>query len=547
MPEKRTNLVTLVVMDGWGIAPPSAGNAIASSNPKNIYRFWSGYPHTLLEASGEAVGLPQGEAGNTETGHLNLGAGRIVYQDLPRINLSIATGSFFRNPAFIAASEHVRKYNSKLHLMGLVGNGGVHSNIEHLFALIRFAREQYLPQVFIHIFTDGRDSPPNLALQYIARLEEVIKREGAGVIASIMGRYWAMDRDFRWERTAKAYFALTSGQGKSVVSARQAVEQAYAQKITDEFIEPSIVVNDKGLPLATISDNDAIIFFNFRIDRPRQLTKAFVLQDFEERAQKEWDFDPYVVKYYQRHNVELPTRPVFQRGKPLANLLFVTMTQYEKNLPAYIAFPPEIIDLPIGRILSELNIRQLRMAESEKERFVGFYFNGQQESPFPGEDRLIIASPNVPTYDQKPEMSARELARALTSSLESSANTYGFVLINFANADMVGHTGNFEAAKKACSVIDECVGEIVSRIYALGGITVITADHGNAEEMIDGITGDKNTEHSKNPVPLIIVGKQFEGQSRTLSTGLLADVSPTILALLGIEKPMSMTGRNLLG
>lgn len=543
---RLTDLVILIVLDGWGIAARSAGNAISLTKTPNIDQYWVSYPHTLLSASGESVGLPRGEPGNTETGHLNIGAGRIVYQDLPRINLSIANGNFYQNKEFLGAIEHARQNNSNLHLMGLIGSGGVHSNVEHLFALINLARQQNFSRVYLHLFTDGRDSPPTSASSYVSEIENVLRKDNIGIIASVMGRYWAMDRDFRWERTAKAYFAMTRGVGKKVKSAREAIELSYKEGKTDEFIEPSLVTDKNNEPICLIKDNDSVVFFNYRIDRPRQLTKAFILPNFEEVAQKEWDFDPYMVKYYKKHQILIPERLVFQRDKPLENLYFVTMTLYGRTIPSLVAYPPEVVGLPIGRLLSEQGIRQLRAAESEKERFVGFYFNGQQEQPFPGEDRLIIPSPNVATYDMRPEMSAPELTQAVLTDLKLSPGTYGFVLVNFANPDMVGHTGNIDATKLACSVVDKCVGDLVKFTAESGGVTIITADHGNAEEMINQATGEMNTEHSQNPVPFIAIGKQFAGSPKMLQTGILADVAPTVLYLLGINKPESMTGRNLL-
>lgn len=543
---RLANFVVLIVMDGWGSAPPSPGNAITLANPVTLNRLWASYPHTLLSASGESVGIPRGEPGNTEAGHLNLGAGRIVYQDLPRINLAIAEGSFFKNEVFLEAIAHARTYNSNLHLMGLVGAGGVHSNVEHLYGLLRLAREQQFTRVYLHVFTDGRDSPPSAALTYTQQLEKVVATEQVGTIATVMGRYWAMDRDFRWERTERAYLVLTKGQGKRATSVQEAIEDSYKEKKTDEFIEPTLITDESGNPRSLIKDNDAVIFFNYRIDRPRQLTKAFVLPDFEERAQKEWDFDPYMVKYYQKHNVEIPQRPVFQRGPLLKNLYFVTMTQYGKLLPVHVAFPPETVELPLGRVLSERGVRQLRMAESEKERFVTFYFNGQQELAFAGEDRIIIPSPAVATYDLKPEMATREITTAFLENLRVNPQSYGFTLINFANADMVGHTGNLAAGIVACKTVDSCVGEIVNVVEELGGAVLLTGDHGNAEEMINPITGQPRTEHSANSVPFIIVGKPFITQPRTLPAGILADVAPTVLYLLGIDKPLVMTGRNLL-
>ncbi|MBI4058651.1 2,3-bisphosphoglycerate-independent phosphoglycerate mutase [Candidatus Microgenomates bacterium] len=542
---KITDLVVLVVMDGWGLAPAGPGNAVTNAYTPNLQKFMAAYPHTILSASGESVGLSRGEPGNTETGHLNLGAGRIVYQDLPRINLSIADGSFFKNPIFLQAIAHCRTNNSNLHLMGLIGAGGIHANNEHLFALIRLCREQKFERVFLHLFTDGRDSPPTSTAAYLAHLDNVIKREKIGTIATIMGRYWGMDRDLRWDRTEKAYRALTAGLGKKVNNPQEAIEQAYQAGQTDEFIEPSVVIDEQGVPRGKICDNDAVIFYNFRIDRPRQLTRAFVLPDFE-KQQVNWDFDPYMTKYYQKHNIKIDERKVFHRGEPLANLFFATMTQYEKNLPIHVAYPPEIVDLPLGRILSEAGLRQLRAAESEKERFVGFYFNGQQEASFPGEDRLTIPSPAVATYNLKPDMSAKELTEAVINKLRENSSEYGFVLVNYANADMVGHTGDLAATMEACTAVDACVGRLTEAATDLNGVIVITADHGNAEVKLNAQTGGKSTEHTANPVPLMIVGPPFLGKPQNLASGILADVAPTILYLLGIAQPSVMTGRNLL-
>ncbi len=542
------NFIVLAVLDGWGIAPAGPGNAISLANTVNINRLWVSCPHTQLAASGEAVGLPRGEDGNTETGHINLGAGRIVYQDLARINMAIADGSFFDNEILNAALNHTLSNNSNLHLMGLVGAGGVHSNIEHLFALIQLAKKKNIKRVFLHLFTDGRDSPPTSAKTYIEKVEEVIKKEGVGKIASLMGRYWAMDRDRRWDRTQRAYFALTRGEGKYERSPYEALENSYNQGITDEFIEPTLLVDEKGFPLATISDNDAVIFFNFRIDRPRQLTSAFVVSDFRE-GNVALEFDPFLERYEKTHLSQKVAsyQKLFNRGKALTNLFFVMMTQYSSGLVASgakPAFPPEKVDMPLGKVISINKLLQLRMAESEKERFVTYYFNGQNEEIFPGEDRLITPSPNVPTYDQKPEMSAREQTEKLLQKLQEKK--YSFILINYANPDMVGHTGNIGPTVKACEVVDECIGKIVNFVLAYDGVLFITADHGNAEEMINPESGAIDTEHSKNPVPFIVVSKKYLGKHDMLSTGILADVAPTILSLLKIEIPSSMTGRNLL-
>jgi 2,3-bisphosphoglycerate-independent phosphoglycerate mutase len=544
-----SKLVLLVVLDGWGISAPGPGNAISLANTINMNRYWASYPHTELSASGESVGLPHGEVGNTETGHLNLGAGRIVYQDLQRINMNIADGAFFQNETLLAAISHAKTNNSNLHYMGLIGAGGVHSNIEHLYALIELAKRQNFERLFLHLFTDGRDSPPTAAKTYISQIREVMSKVGIGQIASIMGRYWAMDRDLRWDRTAKAYFALTEGRGALVKTPEEAIDLSYSEGKTDEFIEPALITGSDTKPIATIKDNDAVVFFNFRVDRPRQLSRAFVFDNFE-TANVSTGFDPYQVKYAKTH---LPIKPVgiqtpFERGIKLKNLFFVTMTEYEKQIVeagAKVAFPPENVKIPIGRVLSEAGFRQLRASESEKERFVTFYFNGQEEAPFDGEDRLIVPSPKVATYDLKPEMSAYELTEGVLAKLRNIGD-YKFVLINFANADMVGHTGNIGAAVKACEAVDDCLGKLASWILAYGGTMLITADHGNAEEMIDAQTGQIETEHSSNPVPFIAISKSLLGRSQVLTSGILADIAPTILKILGLVVPGSMTGRNLL-
>lgn len=540
----------LVVCDGWGIASAGPGNAISKASTPNINSFWANYPHTQLTASGESVGLPRGEVGNTETGHLNLGAGRIVYQDLQRINMSIADGTFFNNQILLEAIAHAKVNNSNLHIMGLVGAAGVHSNIDHLFALIGLAKKHEFSKVFIHAFTDGRDSPPTSAKSYIAQIREVISREGIGNIASVMGRYWAMDRDLRWDRTAKAYFALTKGVGHLVKTPEEAIDASYAEGKTDEFIEPALITSPEGKPIGLINPNDSVIFFNFRIDRPRQLSRAFVLTDFSS-ANKAPDFDPYLIKYQKTHlsQVQQTTTPTFDRGPKLENLYFVTMTEYGKPMVeagAKVAFPPEIVKIPLGRVISEAGFRQLRASESEKERFVTFYFNGMLESGFEGEEKLIVSSPKIATYDLQPEMSARELTERVLGKLRDQLGTYKFVLINFANADMVGHTGSIGAAAKACEVVDECLGKLANFILAYGGTMIITADHGNAEEMINNTTGEIDTEHNGNPVPFIAISKEFVGKGHTLTSGILADVAPTIIKLLNLQIPQSMTGRNLL-
>lgn len=531
--------VVLIILDGWGLAAEGPGNAITQAKTPNFDRLWAVYPHTQLVASGEVVGLPRGEDGNSETGHLNLGAGQIVFQELPRINRAIADGSFFQVPAFKTAAEHVRKNNSSLHFLGLVGAGGVHSSLEHFFALLHFAKKENLQNVFLHLFTDGRDSPPSSAITYIAQIETEIAKTGLGKIATLVGRYFALDRDNRWERTQKAYEVMVLGKGKIAPSAQEGIHQSYRAGKTDEFIEP-IILDKNGL----IKDHDAVIFFNFRIDRPRQLTKAFVLADFETLVSKKAAFDPYAERYGLRQYQVPKKTTTFKREKILKDLLFVTMTEYEAGLPVQVGFIPEAVDFPLGRALADKGLRQFHIAETEKERHVTYYFNGRRERPFSGEDRVEVPSPQVAFYDKKPEMSAPQVTETLLKWLKMGI--YDFAIVNYANPDMVGHTGILQAGIKACEVVDGCLSKVVKTVLGLGGVTVITADHGNIEEMIDLKTGEADTKHSTNPVPLIIVDRRFDSKGRILPRGILADIAPTTLAIMGIEKPSQMMGRNLL-
>jgi 2,3-bisphosphoglycerate-independent phosphoglycerate mutase len=542
----RPKPVVLVILDGWGIAPPNAGNAITLSQTPTMNSFYATYPHASLEAAGEFVGLPRGEDGNTETGHLNLGAGQIVYQDLPRINQAIADGSFQKNPALNSAINHAKTHQSTLHIMGLVGSGGVHSSIDHLFAIIAMCQSQSLSQFALHLITDGRDSPPTSGINYIRQIKDKLKILNVGKIATIIGRYYAMDRDHRWERTEIAYKAMTQGVGTKTNHPEDAVLLSYDQKVTDEFIKPIIVTDNEGRPNALVKENDAVIFFNFRIDRPRQLTKAFVYPNFEYVANQKDGFDPHAIKYYKSHLVQAPraNETVFDRGPLIKNLLFVTMTEYEQGLPVSIAFPPVVIDMPLGRVVAEMGLRQLRMSETEKERFVTFYFNGQRDDPFPGEDRIIIPSPPVATYDQKPEMSSRELTQTLIERIETSI--YDFVVINYANPDMVGHTGNLAAGIKAIEITDTNLKRLADTILAQGGAMIITADHGNVEEMINLENGAIDTEHSTNPVPCLIISAAYQAENRELPRGILADVAPTILKIMDLPKPSSMSGQSLI-
>lgn len=537
------NSVLLIILDGYGIAPPGPGNAIYLANPQNINSYMHDYPYTLLEASGEAVGLPAKEAGNTEVGHLNLGAGRVVYQNLLRINTSIADGSFYQNKTFKDALTHLKKSGGSLHLLGLIGEGSVHASVEHLYALLYFCEENQFNKVFIHAITDGRDSPPKMANIYLDNIQKKINTLNVGKIATVMGRYYAMDRDKRWERTERAYLCLTEGCGQKADSWFSAIENSYKNNKTDEFIEPTnIIKNNK--PLALIREGDAVIFYNFRIDRPRQLTKAFVLDNFEREANKTF-YDPYAIKYTQRHILEkkILSAP-FKRKNKIKNLYFATMTEYEFNLPTRVAFSLNIVDNPLGKALSDNGIAQFRLTESEKERFVTYYFNGEQEKQFPKEERLIVPSSKVTTYDLKPEMSAYEITDVLIDKI--SLLKYQFILVNFPNPDMLGHTGNIQVVIKAIKTLDQLIAKIVQTALKANYTVIITSDHGNAEEMIDLKTGEASTEHSGNLVPFIVIGNQFEGKQKKLNLGILADVAPTVLHLLNIGKPPEMTGRNLL-
>ncbi len=545
MATSRPKPVVLLILDGWGIAPSGSGNAISQAKTPTMNNMWTKYVHTQLIAHGESVGLPKAEPGNTETGHLNMGAGKIVYQDLPRINMAIADGSFFQNQDLLNAIKHAVQNNSNLHLMGLMGGGGVHSDLTHLFALLRLCNENRFKNVFLHLFTDGRDSPPTASLTYLAQVQSVIAREGVGKIASVMGRYFAMDRDFRWDRTAKAYICLTKGSEKTAHSPEEAIKTAYTEKKTDEFIEPTAILDANNQAIGRIADNDAVIFFNFRIDRPRQLTKAFVEANFESQG-NEAGFDPYAVKYIKKHIVANdPSRQKpFDRNGILKNLFFVTMTEYETGLPVHVAYPPQAVDNSLAKVISDYKLRQLHITESEKERFVNYYFNGQREESFPGEDAVIVPSPKVATYDLKPEMSVKELTESVINRVHTGE--YDFIVMNYPNADMVGHTGNLQSTIKACEAIDSGVALLEQAIVeSTDGVLIITADHGNAEELINRSTGNIDTEHNGNPVPFIVAGKKYATGTQ-ITQGILADIAPTILSIMNLSIPVTMTGRNLL-
>ncbi|WP_026370972.1 2,3-bisphosphoglycerate-independent phosphoglycerate mutase [Kallotenue papyrolyticum] len=513
----RLRPFVLCVIDGWGVSERREGNAIELGRTPNMHAWPSSYPYTTLAASSLAVGLPEGQMGNSEVGHLNIGAGFVVYQDSVRISEAIRDGSFFGNPALLGACEHVKRHASQLHLMGLIGPGGVHALSEHLYALLRLAREQDVQRVFVHAFLDGRDTPPQSAIPYMQELLAKIEEIGVGQVASVSGRYYAMDRDKRWERTAKAYRALVFGEGETAPDPITAIEQSYARQITDEFVLPTVIVRD-GQPLATVRDNDAVIFFNYRTDRPRQLTRAFVMPDFDG----------------------------FERGPQLQNLYFVTMTEYEAGLPVRVAFEQQTVKEPLAKVISDAGWRQFHTAETEKYAHVTFFINGGREEPFPGEERKLVPSPKVATYDLKPEMSAYEVTDVVLEAL--AADRYDVIIMNFANPDMVGHTGVLDAAIKACEVVDECLGRIAAAVLERGGGMLITCDHGNAEQMIDPETGAPHTAHTTNPVPCLLLMPDDAPlrHVRLRDGGKLADVAPTILEILGLPKPQAMTGRSLI-
>ncbi|MBI5047620.1 MAG: 2,3-bisphosphoglycerate-independent phosphoglycerate mutase [Deltaproteobacteria bacterium] len=504
----------LIVLDGWGINLRKKGNAQLLAKTPVINRLFKEYPNTKLETSGLSVGLPEGQMGNSEVGHLTMGAGRIVYQELTRINREIETGDFFKNRTLSESIAAVKMSNGALHLMGLVSDGGVHSHINHLFALLDMAKKQRLDKVFIHAFLDGRDTPPTSGKDYIESLHANLEKTHIGKIATVSGRYYAMDRDNRWERIEKAYRAIKNGEGKLVQSAVEAVSEAYKKGETDEFVLPKVIA-ENNKPVATINAGDGIIFFNFRADRARELTRAFTQEDFNR----------------------------FDRGIKPQLSSYVCLTEYDVTFNLPVAFPPQSLKNIMGEILSKNNIRQMRIAETEKYAHVTFFFNGGIEKPFDREDRILIPSPKeVPTYDKKPEMSAYLVTDELIKKIKSG--DYQFILVNYANGDMVGHTGIMKAAIKACEVINECLDKVVSAAREKEWIAIITSDHGNIEQMTDYNTNDVYTAHTTNPVPFVLIDDKKKNIS--LTEGGLSDVAPTVLELMGIKKPQEMTGKSLI-
>lgn len=511
---KRPKPLVLIIIDGLGVAPPGPGNAVSQAKTPNLDKCLLKYPHGHLHASGLHVGLPNGVDGNSEVGHMNIGAGKVIFQELPRIDSSIDNESFYDNKVLKAAFDRVKK-GYKLHIMGLIGDGQVHSSYGHLNAILEMGKQQKIDgnKVFVHVFTDGRDSPPQGAQKLLDRMEVDLKSSIGARIASVVGRYYAMDRDERWERTKKAYDLIVSGIGKPVKSFRDALNDSYGKSVYDEYLEPFVVVENQ-IPIAKVEPGDAIIFINFRADRAVQLTRAF-----EDVKFPGWD------------------------RKIINDIYFVGMTNYEKGFPKFQAFPPDKITLPLGKVLSDNGLRQLRIAESEKYPHVTYFINGGNQIQYPGEDHIEVPSPkDVPTYDKKPEMSAYPVTEVLLKKLDE--DYYDVIIINYANADMVAHTGVLDATIKGVEITDECMGKVIDKALSKKGAVIITADHGNAEEMIDPQSGNIDTKHSTNPVPVIIIKDGLE--AKEFPFGILADITPTILALLGIPKPPEMTGRDLL-
>lgn len=512
-------ITALIILDGFGYREEKQYNAILTDGAAHFMRLWNTYPHTLLGASGMDVGLPDGQMGNSEVGHLNIGAGRIVYQELTRITKSIQDGDFFENPAFLGAVENCKRHDSSLHLMGLCSDGGVHSTLGHLYALVELAKRNGLKKVFVHCFMDGRDTPPSSGKGYLTEIDQKLKEIGVGRIATVMGRFYAMDRDNRYERVEKAYAALTYGEGFEGLTASsgpEAMQRSYDRGDTDEFVKPT-VITENGKPLTTIRQNDSVIFFNFRPDRAREISRAYIFEDFDGFARKNGYFPLY----------------------------YVSMTQYDKTFEnnLHVAFKPQTLKNTLGAYLAEQGKTQLRIAETEKYAHVTFFFNGGVEAPNENEDRCLIPSPKVATYDLKPEMSAYEVAQEAKARIESGK--YDLMILNFANPDMVGHTGVMDAAVKAVHAVDECLQTVVDAISATGGQSLITADHGNCELMWDEKQNAPFTAHTTLPVPCVLVGQNYR-EAVLREGGRLSDLAPTLLQLMQLPVPAEMTGKTLL-
>ncbi len=509
------SITALIIMDGFGINPNHDGNAIFKEGTPNLKALEEQYSWTTIGASGMDVGLPTGQMGNSEVGHLNIGAGRIVYQEFTRISKSIADGDFFENPAILSAIGCANSNGGKLHLMGLCSDGGVHSHLEHVYALLDLAKRNGLQdRTFVHCFMDGRDVPPSSGKDYIIQLENEMKKLGSGAIATVAGRYWSMARDTRWDRVQKGYEALM-GIGVTASSAEEAMQQSYDKGETDEFVAPTVVLKD-GKPTATIEAGDSVIFFNFRPDRTRELTRALIEPDFAD----------------------------FERQGGYKQVQFVSMTQYDATFTNLsVAFHPQTLASTLGEYIGQKGIKQLRIAETEKYAHVTFFFNGGVEAPNPGEERALIPSPKVATYDLQPEMSAYLVTEEAVKRIKSGE--YGLMILNFANCDMVGHTGVMEAAVKAVATVDECVKQVVDAVLSMGGNCIVTADHGNADQMVDPETGEPFTAHTTNPVPMILIDPNHPKHALRKG-GRLCDLAPTLLTMMGLQKPEEMTGESLI-
>ncbi|MTV50309.1 2,3-bisphosphoglycerate-independent phosphoglycerate mutase [Heliobacillus mobilis] len=507
--------VMLIVLDGWGLRDDMEGNALKLANLPNFHRLWETYPHTSIQASGEYVGLPKGQIGNSEVGHLNIGAGRVVYQELTRISKAVETGELEKNPVLAAAMDRLSGTGKALHLMGLLSDGGVHSHIDHLFALLDMAVAHGVDKIFVHAFLDGRDVPPANAKEYVEALDKKLAQIGVGQLATISGRYYAMDRDKRWERVKRAWDAIVYGEGEKAPLGSAAVETAYHARLTDEFVLPTVIIDEKGEPRGTVADGDSVIFFNFRADRARQLSHVFTDQNFDG----------------------------FDRGPKLPQVHFVCMTQYDITLDAPVAFLPQNLENTFGEVVSRAGMRQLRIAETEKYAHVTFFFNGGVEEPNEGEDRVLVPSPKVATYNLQPEMSANEVTDRVVEKINSKE--YPVIVLNLANPDMVGHTGILPAAIQAVETVDGCLGRIVPAVLDQDGVVIITADHGNVEQMIDPDDGGPQTAHTTNPVPVILVSDRHKDK-QLRSGGALEDIAPTMIELLRLEKPLEMTGKSLI-
>lgn len=505
--------IVLMVLDGWGTRAACSDNAVSMANPRHFYQLKEQYPNTLLECSGNAVGLPRGQMGNSEVGHLNMGAGRVVYQEITRISQAIEDGSFFKNEEFLKAMQAAREQHGAVHLMGLVSDGGVHSDLGHIFALLDLCKMQHMEQVFVHAFLDGRDVAPQSAMEYIRLLEVKMRETGVGRIASLGGRFYGMDRDNRWDRIEKAYNAMVLGEGLKAPSAQAAIQSSYDLRVTDEFMEPVVIVDETGQPEGLIKSGDSVIFFNFRADRARQISHTLTDQKMDK-------FD--------------------RRNLPAVH--YVCMTQYDYHLTAPVAFPPQNLNNTLGEYLAEKGLKQLRIAETEKYAHVTFFFNGGVEEANPGEDRILIPSPQVATYNLKPEMSAVEVTDKVISEIDR--DYYDVIIMNYANPDMVGHTGILDAAVKAVSTVDQCLIRVIDKVREKNGTILVTADHGNCEKMEDPENGCPFTAHTTEKVPFILVNDRYKG--RRLREGSLRDIAPTLLGLMDLPVPPEMTGQSLL-